>query len=133
MSRPCLTRSRSSESWRARDRAVLWHPFTQQSLWMEEDFPVIARGKGAWLEDVEGKKYIDGVSSLWCNIHGHARPEINRAMKAQLDALAHATFLGLTNPPAIELGERLLKIAPKGLARVFYSDNGSTAVDPLSE
>jgi adenosylmethionine-8-amino-7-oxononanoate aminotransferase len=121
--------SKKSESWRARDRAALWHPFTQQSLWNEEDFPVIARGKGAWLEDVDGNKYIDGVSSLWCNIHGHARPEINRAMKAQLDKLSHATFLGLSNPPAIELGERLLKIAPKGLSRVFYSDNGSTAVE----
>ncbi|HEX7899364.1 MAG TPA: adenosylmethionine--8-amino-7-oxononanoate transaminase [Planctomycetota bacterium] len=122
-------RSRSSESWRARDRAVLWHPFTQQTLWNEEAFPVIAKGKGAWLEDVDGHKYLDGVSSLWCNIHGHGRPEINRAMKAQLDRVAHATFLGMSNPPAIELGERLAAIAPKGLTRVFYSDNGSTAVE----
>jgi adenosylmethionine-8-amino-7-oxononanoate aminotransferase len=121
--------SGKSEAWRARDRKVLWHPFTQQKLWMDEDFPVIARGKGATLIDVDGRKYLDGVSSLWCNIHGHARREINAAMKRQLDRVAHATFLGLTNPPAIELGEKLVEIAPKGLSRVFYSDNGSTAVE----
>ncbi len=121
--------SKKSESWRARDRAVLWHPFTQQSLWAEEEFPVIAKAKGVWLEDVEGHRYLDGVSSLWCNIHGHGRPEILRAMKRQLDRVAHATFLGLSNPPAIELAERLVAVAPKGLTRVFYSDNGSTAVE----
>jgi adenosylmethionine-8-amino-7-oxononanoate aminotransferase len=108
---------------------VLWHPFTQQKLWMEEEFPVIASGKGATLVDLDGRKYLDGVSSLWCNIHGHARREINAAMKKQLDRVAHATFLGLTNPAAIELGEKLVGIAPKGLSRVFYSDNGSTAVE----
>jgi len=121
--------SGKSESWRARDRKVLWHPFTQQKLWMEEDFPVIARGKGATLVDADGRTYLDGVSSLWCNVHGHARREINAAMKKQLDLVAHATFLGLTNPPAIELGEKLVALAPKGLTRVFYSDNGSTAVE----
>jgi adenosylmethionine-8-amino-7-oxononanoate aminotransferase len=121
--------SGKSESWRARDRKVLWHPFTQQSLWESEDFPVIAKAKGCTLVDVDGKEYLDGVSSLWCNIHGHARREINAAMKKQLDRVAHATFLGLSNPPAIELGERLAAIAPKGLTRVFYSDNGSTAVE----
>jgi len=123
------TPSGKSEAWRARDRKVLWHPFTQQKLWMEEEFPVIARGKGATLIDADGRKYIDGVSSLWCNVHGHARREINAAMKKQLDLVAHATFLGLTNPAAIELGEKLVGIAPKGLTRVFYSDNGSTAVE----
>ena len=121
--------SGKSESWRARDRKVLWHPFTQQALWESEDFPVIASGKGCTLVDVDGKKYLDGVSSLWCNVHGHARKEINAAMKRQLDRVAHATFLGLSNPPAIELAERLVGIAPKGLTRVFYSDNGSTAVE----
>jgi adenosylmethionine---8-amino-7-oxononanoate aminotransferase len=121
--------SGKSEAWRARDRKVLWHPFTQQKLWMDEDFPVIVSGKGATLTDADGRDYLDGVSSLWCNIHGHARREINAAMKQQLDQVAHATFLGLTNPPAIELGEKLVEIAPKGLTRVFYSDNGSTAVE----
>ena len=121
--------SRRSESWRARDRKVLWHPFTQQKLWMDEEFPVIVGGKGSHLIDADGKKYLDGSSSLWCNLHGHARREINQAMKKQLDRIAHATFLGLTNPPAIELAEKLVEIAPKGLTRVFYSDNGSTAVE----
>lgn len=121
--------SGKSESWRARDRKVLWHPFTQQKLWMDEDFPVIVKGKGATLTDADGRSYLDGVSSLWCNTHGHARREINAAMKKQLDRVAHATFLGLTNPPAIELGEKLVEIAPPGLTRVFYSDNGSTAVE----
>ncbi|HVR86438.1 MAG TPA: adenosylmethionine--8-amino-7-oxononanoate transaminase [Planctomycetota bacterium] len=121
--------SGTSETWRARDRKVLWHPFTQQKLWMDEDFPVIVAGKGARLVDADGRSYIDGVSSLWCNIHGHARREINSAMKQQLGRVSHATFLGLTNPPAIELGEKLVELAPKGLTRVFYSDNGSTAVE----
>jgi adenosylmethionine-8-amino-7-oxononanoate transaminase len=121
--------SGASEAWRVRDRKVLWHPFTQQSLWMSEDFPVIVGGKGATLVDADGRSYIDGVSSLWCNIHGHARREINAAMKKQLDRVSHATFLGLSNPPAIELGEKLVELAPKGLTRVFYSDNGSTAVE----
>jgi len=121
--------SGKSEAWRARDRKVLWHPFTQQQLWMEEDFPVIVSGKGATLVDADGNKYLDGVSSLWCNVHGHANREINAAMKKQLDRVAHATFLGLSNPPAIELCELLVKIAPPGLTRVFYSDNGSTAVE----
>ena len=123
------TPSGKSESWRARDRKVLWHPFTQQKLWMTEDFPVIVSGKGAALVDADGRSYLDGVSSLWCNVHGHARREINAAMKKQLDRVAHATFLGLTNPPAIELGETLVRLAPSGLSRVFYSDNGSTAVE----
>src|SRR5215831_12434407 len=100
--------SGKSEAWRARDRKVLWHPFTQQRLWMEEEFPVIVEGKGCTLIDAEGKKYLDGVSSLWCNLHGHARREINAAMKKQLDKIAHSTFLGLSNPPAIELAEKLI-------------------------
>jgi adenosylmethionine-8-amino-7-oxononanoate aminotransferase len=121
--------SKKSDAWRARDRRVLWHPFTQQKLWMEEEFPVIVSGKGSWLVDADGKRYLDGVSSLWCNVHGHAKRELNAAMKRQLDRVAHSTFLGLTNPPAIELAEKLVEIAPKGLTRVFYSDNGSTAVE----
>jgi len=123
------SRKSESESWRARDRKVLWHPFTQQKVWVEEDFPVVVEGKGATLVDADGNRYLDGVSSLWCNIHGHGRREINAALKKQLDLVAHATFLGLSNPPAIELAERLVGVAPKGLSRVFYSDNGSTAVE----
>jgi adenosylmethionine-8-amino-7-oxononanoate aminotransferase len=123
------SRADAGAAWRARDRACVWHPFTQQKLWEEEEFPVIARAKGCWLEDVDGRRYLDGVSSLWCNVLGHGRREVVAAMKRQLDLVAHATYLGLSNPPSIELAERLLAIAPKGLARVFYSDNGSTAVE----
>ena len=108
---------------------MLWHPFTQQSLWAEEDFPVIVRGQGIYLYDADGRKYIDGVSSLWCNVHGHRRREIDAALRRQLGRLAHATCLGLSHPPAIELAERLVAAAPRGLTRVFYSDDGSTAVE----
>ncbi len=121
--------SGKSPAWRSRDRRVLWHPFTQQKLWMEEDFPVIVKGRGACLYDAEGRKYLDGVSSLWCNVHGHGRREIDAAIRRQLAQVAHSTFLGLSHPPAIELAERLVGIAPKGLTRVFFSDDGSTAVE----
>jgi adenosylmethionine---8-amino-7-oxononanoate aminotransferase len=112
------------------DRRVLWHPFTQQQGWHEEDpRVVIARAEGTTLYDADGHPYIDGVSSLWCNVHGHRHPRIDAAVREQLDRMAHSTMLGLSHPPAIVLAERLLAIAPPGLARVFYSDNGSTAVE----
>ena len=97
--------------------------------WEQEDPLIIARGKGSYLIDTEGKKYLDGTSSIWVNLHGHRHPILDRAMKKQLDKIAHSTFLGLSNPPAIELARELIRIAPKGLTRVFYSDNGSTAVE----
>ncbi len=124
-------RSRKSDSaaWRARDRKVLWHPFTQHSTWDEEEFPVIAKARGSYLYDLDGRKYLDGVSSMWCTAAGHLNPRVVRAVRRQLASLDHATFLGLTNVPAIELAEKLLAKAPRGLARVFYSDNGSTAVE----
>ncbi|MEA2289177.1 MAG: adenosylmethionine---8-amino-7-oxononanoate aminotransferase [Solirubrobacteraceae bacterium] len=112
-----------------RDRTVLWHPFTQQRGWDEEDFPVIERADGTTLYDTEGRAYIDGVSSLWCTVHGHRHPAIDIAIKDQLDRVAHSTMLGLSHVPAIELAERLVAIAPEGLSRVFYSDNGSTACE----
>jgi adenosylmethionine---8-amino-7-oxononanoate aminotransferase len=115
--------------WRERDRKVLWHPFTQHQLWEEEDFPVIVSGKGSWLVDAEGRRYLDGVASLWLNVHGHNRPELNATIEAQLGQIAHSTFLGLSHPLGIELAERLLTLAPPGLSRVFFSDNGSTAVE----
>ncbi len=124
-----LVKKDRSESWRARDRKVLWHPFTAQRLWIEEAFPVIDRAEGSTLIDVDGAKYIDGVSSLWCNVHGHRKRGIDAAVAAQLRKVSHATFLGLSNPLAIELAEKLVALAPKGLTRVFYSDNGSTAVE----
>jgi adenosylmethionine-8-amino-7-oxononanoate aminotransferase len=97
--------------------------------WEQEAPLIIERGKGSYLIDTEGKKYLDGTSSIWVNLHGHRHPVLDRALKKQLDKIAHSTFLGLSNPPAIELGRRLIRIAPKGLTRVFYSDNGSTAVE----
>ncbi len=118
-----------SASWRERDRRVLWHPFTQQLGWMDETVPVIVAAEGVQLVDVDGRRYLDGVSSLWCNPHGHRVPAIDEAVRAQLDRVAHTTLLGLTHPPAIALAERLVRLAPPGLARVFYSDSGSEAME----
>jgi len=114
----------------ASDRRHLWHPFTQQQGWCDDDTPlVIDHAQGTTLYDVDGNAYIDGVSSLWCNVHGHRHPAIDDAIRAQLDRVAHSTMLGLSHKPAIELAERLIAIAPAGLQRVFYSDSGSTAVE----
>jgi adenosylmethionine-8-amino-7-oxononanoate aminotransferase len=115
---------------RAADRDVLWHPFTQQQGWVAEEAPIIERGEGCTLWDTDGREYLDGVSSLWCTVHGHRHPALDAAVRAQLDRVAHTTMLGLSHPPAIELAEKLLAVAPRGdreLTRVFYSDNGSTA------
>ena len=109
------------------DKRVLWHPFTQQQGWCEEEPLIIERGAGCTLYDTDGNAYIDGVSSLWCNVHGHTHPQIDRAIRAQLERVAHTTMLGLSHPGAIELAQRLVDLAPPGLSRVFYSDNGSTA------
>ncbi len=111
------------------DRTYLWHPFTQMQEWEQAEPLIIERGKGSYLIDTEGKKYLDGTSSIWVNLHGHRHPALDRAIKTQLDKIAHSTFLGLSNPPAIQLARELIRIAPKGLKRVFYSDNGSTAVE----
>jgi adenosylmethionine-8-amino-7-oxononanoate aminotransferase len=111
------------------DHEYVWHPFTQMQEWMGEDPLIIERGEGNYLIDVQGKKYLDGVSSLWCNVQGHRKRELDEALKAQIDKLAHSTFLGLSHPPGIELAQKLIEIAPKGLKRVFYSDSGATAVE----
>jgi adenosylmethionine-8-amino-7-oxononanoate aminotransferase len=111
------------------DHTYLWHPFTQMQEWMGEEPCIISGGDGHYLIDVHGKKYLDGVSSLWCNVHGHRKKEIDNAVKAQLDRIAHSTLLGLSHVPGIQLAEKLIAIAPKGLQRVFYSDNGATAVE----
>ncbi len=112
------------------DRKYVWHPFTQQRGWCEEGPPlVIDRGAGTNLYDLEGNCYIDGVSSLWCNVHGHRHPAIDAAIRAQLDRVAHSTMLGLTHEPAVELARNLLAVAPLPLSRVFYSESGSTAVE----
>jgi adenosylmethionine---8-amino-7-oxononanoate aminotransferase len=111
------------------DRAYLWHPFTQMKEWEQEDPIIIERGKGSYLIDTEGRRYLDGTSSIWVNLHGHRHPTLDQALRQQLEKVAHSTLLGLSNPPAIELARELVRIAPKGLTRVFYSDDGSTAVE----
>jgi adenosylmethionine---8-amino-7-oxononanoate aminotransferase len=111
------------------DHTYLWHPFTQMQEWMSEEPCIISQGDGHYLIDVHGCKYLDGVSSLWCNVHGHRKKELDDAVKAQLDHLAHSTFLGLSHPPGIQLAQKLIEIAPKGMQRVFYSDSGATAVE----
>ena len=113
----------------ADDHRYLWHPFTQQQGWIEEEPVIIETAEGTTLVDTEGRSYIDGVSSLWCNVHGHRHPVIDAAVQEQLGRLSHSTMLGLSHRPAIELAKRLAGIAPAGLTRVFYSDSGSTATE----
>ncbi|MBS1879988.1 MAG: adenosylmethionine--8-amino-7-oxononanoate transaminase [Actinobacteria bacterium] len=111
------------------DHRHLWHPFTQQQGWGEETPLMIERGEGAVLFDTEGRRYIDGTASLWCNVHGHRHPAIDRAIHEQVDRISHSTMLGLSHPGATELAGRLVEIAPPGLTRVFYSDSGATAAE----
>ncbi|MGH9594468.1 MAG: adenosylmethionine--8-amino-7-oxononanoate transaminase [Bryobacteraceae bacterium] len=110
-----------------RDRAVLWHPYTQMRT-APAPLPIV-RGEGAYLYTEDGRRILDGISSWWVNIHGHAHPKLNEALAAQARELEHVVFAGCTHRPAVELAERLLEILPTGLARIFYSDNGSTAVE----
>jgi len=121
--------SRSVPDWTEADRRYLWHPFTQADEWHGYDPIVVERADGFFLVDTTGKTYLDGVSSIWCNVHGHGHPRIVAAMKEQLDRVAHTTMLGLSHAPAIELAKRLVEITPEPLTRVFYSDSGSTAVE----
>ncbi|HTK86602.1 MAG TPA: aminotransferase class III-fold pyridoxal phosphate-dependent enzyme, partial [Nitrospiraceae bacterium] len=111
------------------DHTYLWHPFTQMKEWEQEDPVIIERGEGCYLIDTEGRRYLDGTSSIWVNLHGHRHPMLDKALREQLEKVAHSTLLGLSNPPAIELARELIRIAPKGMTRVFYSDDGSTAVE----
>jgi adenosylmethionine---8-amino-7-oxononanoate aminotransferase len=111
------------------DRKYIWHPFTQMKEWREETPIVIAEGRECFLKDTYGRWYLDGVSSLWVNIFGHRKKEIDDAVREQLDKIAHSTMLGLSNVPAIKLAERLVQLVDKSLCKVFYSDNGSTAVE----
>lgn len=115
--------------WEELDKQYLWHPFTQMQGWCENEQLVIERAQGVKLIDVQGKEYYDGVSSLWVNLHGHRHPTLDAAIKAQLDKVAHTTMLGLINQPASEYAKRLVEVLPKGLTKVFYSDDGSTAVE----
>lgn len=112
-----------------KDKEYIWHPFTQMKGWLENDQTVITEAKGIKLKDSEGKEYYDGVSSLWVNIHGHRHPKIDQAIIDQLGKVAHSTALGLANVPATEFAEMLVEVSPEGLNKVFYSDDGSTAVE----
>ena len=111
------------------DKNYIWHPFTQMKDWIEDTPLIIEKGKGSYLIDIYGRKYLDGISSLWVTVHGHRKKEIDAAVKKQIDKIAHSTLLGLSNVPAILLAEKLIKLAPKGQTKVFYSDSGSTAVE----
>ncbi len=116
----------------AADKKVVWHPFTNMRDWGAADHEplVLVEGHGAILRDSRGREYIDGNSSIWTNIHGHNHPHINAAIRAQLDRVAHTSFLGFTNPAAIELAEAIVDLfPPSSLTRVFYSDDGSTGIE----
>jgi adenosylmethionine-8-amino-7-oxononanoate aminotransferase len=123
----------TTEDLVARDLASVWHPFTQHSRWAEDRPLVIERGEGMYLVDTDGNRYLDGTSSLWVNVHGHAVPEIDDAIRAQVGHLDHSTFLGLTHEPGIVLAEKLLATAPGGAhhtaSRVFYAGDGASAVE----
>lgn len=122
----------NKENLIALDKKNIWHPFTQMADWIKDD-PceplIIDKAKGAYLFDIDGKKYLDGVSSLWVNVFGHRNSKIDKAIKEQMNKVSHSTFLGLTHKPAIVLSEKLLKILPSNLKKIFYSDNGSTAIE----
>jgi adenosylmethionine-8-amino-7-oxononanoate aminotransferase len=118
-----------TDTLREYDRTYVWHPFTQMRDWEAENPLVIERGEGSYLIDTDGNRYLDGVASIWTNVHGHCRPEINEALKKQIDRIEHSTLLGLANDRSAILAKRLVEIAPPGLRKVFYSDNGSTAVE----
>ncbi|MGI8679642.1 MAG: adenosylmethionine--8-amino-7-oxononanoate transaminase [Jatrophihabitans sp.] len=113
----------------ARDLEAVWHPFTQHSLWASDEPLVIDRAEGVRLYDTDGRGYLDGCSSLWVTVHGHAVPEINAAIRAQADKLDHSTFLGLTHEPGIQVAEELLRVAPAGLSKVFFAGDGSSAAE----
>jgi len=119
----------NTDQLRALDKQHIWHPFTPMSLWLDSEPLVITHAEGMYLFDLDGNKYLDGVSSLWCNVHGHRVPEIDRAIREQLDKVAHTTMLGLASEPAILLADRLMKIVPSNLKKVFYSDSGATATE----
>ncbi len=118
-----------TQSLRAADKRYLWHPFTQMREWLDDEPLIIESAEGCRLFDTDGNAYLDGVASLWCNVHGHRHPRLDAALTQQVSKVSHSTLLGLSNPPAIELAERLISIVPDGLSRVFYSENGASAVE----
>ncbi len=123
------TMSNSTSQLQAWDKQYVWHPFTQMQDWLVEDPIVIVAGEGSWLIDSDGKRYLDGVASMWTNVHGHSHPALNRALADQAARIEHSTLLGLSGEQSILLAKRLVEITPTDLSKVFYSDNGSTAVE----
>ncbi|MEX0915556.1 MAG: adenosylmethionine--8-amino-7-oxononanoate transaminase, partial [Wenzhouxiangellaceae bacterium] len=119
----------NNEQWQARDLNVLWHPCTQMKDHEELPMIPIRSGKGVWLEDFDGNRYIDAISSWWVNLFGHCNPYINQRLAEQAGTLEHVILAGLTHPAATELAERLVQVTPPGLDRVFYADSGSAAVE----
>ncbi|MEI7025837.1 adenosylmethionine--8-amino-7-oxononanoate transaminase [Paenibacillus sp. y28] len=111
------------------DRRYVWHPFTQMKDYAERNHLLIERAEGIYLYDADGNAYYDTISSWWVNVHGHAHPRLKQAIREQVDRMDHVMFSGLTHAPGIELAAKLVEITPPGLSRVFYSDNGSTAVE----
>jgi adenosylmethionine-8-amino-7-oxononanoate aminotransferase len=120
--------ARHRRLWDA-DHRYLWHPFTQMQEWLLDEPLIVDAGEGPYLVDTLGNRYLDGVSSLWCNVHGHRVPEIDHAIRDQLGKIAHSTLLGLASTASIECAEALAGIVPRGLTRVFFSDAGATAVE----
>lgn len=118
-----------NNDWMARDLAVLWHPCTQMKDHEQLPLIPIKKGEGIWLEDFEGNRYLDAISSWWVNVFGHANPKINQRIKAQVDQLEHVIMAGFTHQPIIELAERLVEVTPNGLDRCFFADNGSSCIE----
>ncbi len=114
------------EEW---DKEYFWHPFTQMKVYREEENIIVERGEGNYVYDIYGKKYLDGVSSLWCNVHGHNHPILNKAVIEQTQKIAHFTTLGASNVPAILFAKKLVDITPEGLNKVFYSEDGAEAME----
>src|SRR5262245_21372472 len=110
------------------DRDFVWHPYTQMSDWSRWSNRVVVKGEGFYLIDSDGKRYLDGIASMWCNVWGHGQNEVVEAMIEQLKKLQHSTLFGLANGPSAQLAERLVDLS-KGMDRVFYTDNGSTAIE----
>jgi len=111
------------------DKRYVWHPFTQMAEYVKHEPIVIEKGEGCWLIDIDGNRYLDAVGSIWCNVHGHSVKELNEALIEQVNKIAHSTLLGLANEPSILLAKEVVDITPEGLNHVFYSDNGSTAME----
>jgi adenosylmethionine-8-amino-7-oxononanoate aminotransferase len=121
-----MSAAKQLERW---DHRFVWHPFTQQAEWAKDSPLIVRSARGPYLWDIHGRRYLDGVSSLWVNVFGHRDRVLDRALREQLRQVAHTTFLGASHPPAIRLARELARAAPGGLSRAFFSDNGSTAVE----